>query len=74
MWDWPWLLFIAYKELNWTAEQFWNSTPSEFQAMMECLERYNALKAGKTPTSKREVKAKPTMPHGGGSLDDLPGW
>lgn len=74
MWDWPWLLFIAYKELNWDAETFWNSTPTEYQAMMDCLSRYNSIRAGDGPTTSKGAKIKPIMPHGGGSLDDLPGW
>ena len=40
--------------------------------MLDCVERYNALKNGKKEGTK--PKTKSVMPAGGGSLDDLPGW
>lgn len=55
-WNWPWIIFIGYKELGLKEEEVLNCTPKKFYALLECALEFNKMKyssaSGKSAHSK----------------------
>lgn len=69
-WDWPWILYISQKELGWTEEQTWASTPRKFYAILQCALEYADAKAGGNKPKKQEEKKQIITT----TIDKIPGW
>ena len=59
------MLFFGTVELGMTEEQFWNTTPRKFRALMDAAIEYKQMLYGSSNN-----KAKPQF----GYIDQIPGW
>ena len=59
------MLFLGIVELRMTEEQFWNTTPRKFRALLDAAMEYKQMLY-----SSSDNKTKPQF----GYIDQIPGW
>jgi len=59
------MLFFGIAELRMTEEQFWNTTPRKFRALLDAAMEYKQMLYGSS-----NKKTEPKF----GYIDQIPGW